>query len=151
MMKKSDFQEIIRFAMDREDESIQTYERMNQIAKTPGLKKLIDELKKEEENHKRLLKNLSQKRVEFYNIKDITDLKITDYLIQEKPGPDMDFQGLLTFAAQKEQKSVDLYSELEKRAENEEIKKLFGYLVQQEKSHKLKLEKEYDKQVLEED
>lgn len=150
-MEKSGFQEIIRFAMDREDESIQTYERLNQMTKTPGLKKLIDELKKDEENHKKLLKKVSQGEVHSYNVKDVTDLKITDYLIKEKLRPDMDFQSLLIFAAKKEQKSVDLYSELEKKVGDEELKKLFGFLVQQEKSHKLKLEKEYDKHVLEQD
>ena len=63
----------------------------------------------------------------------------------------MTFQDLLIFAAKKEQEAVDLYSNLEENAEDDELKKLFQFLVQQEKAHKLKLEKEYEEHVLEED
>jgi rubrerythrin len=63
----------------------------------------------------------------------------------------MTFQDLLIFAAKKEQEAVDLYSNLEENAEDDELKKLFQFLAQQEKAHKLKLEKEYEEHVLEED
>jgi len=44
---------------------------------------------------------------------------------------------------------VDLYSDLERKVSKKELKKLFEFLTQQEKSHKLKLEEEYEKHVLE--
>ena len=82
-------------------------------------------------------------------IKEVEDLKISDYLVEEPPSPDMNFQDLLILAAKKEQKAVDLYSDLERKVSKKELKKLFEFLIQQEKSHKLKLEEEYEKHVLE--
>jgi len=40
---------------------------------------------------------------------------------------------------------------MERKVKNKELKRLFEFLIQQEKSHKLKLEEEYEKHVLEED
>jgi rubrerythrin len=63
----------------------------------------------------------------------------------------MDFQDLLIFAAKKEQKAMELYSDLADKSKKKEQKKLFDFLAMQEKSHKLKLETEYEKHVLWED
>jgi rubrerythrin len=63
----------------------------------------------------------------------------------------MTFQDLLILAAKREQEAVLLYSGMAESVDDPELKKLFGFLIQQEKSHKLKLEKEYDEHVLEQD
>ena len=79
----------------------------------------------------------------------MTDLKISDYLVEEPPSAEMTFQDLLIFAAKKEQSAVEMYSKLAERSKSDELKKLFAFLVEQEKDHKLKLESEYEKHVLE--
>jgi rubrerythrin len=61
----------------------------------------------------------------------------------------MNFQDLLILAAKKEQKAVDLYADMERKVTETELKKLFQFLVQEEKTHKLRLEEEYEKHVLE--
>jgi rubrerythrin len=63
----------------------------------------------------------------------------------------MNFQDLLIFAAKKEKKAADLYIDLAKRSLSKEQKALFEFLAKQEKSHKLRLELEYEKHVLWED
>ena len=150
-MEFSTFEEIIDFAIKREEEAFQSYGEMINIARTPGLKKLLTELQNEEKNHKKLLQNITQEKVNSLNIKEVLDLKISDYLVEEPPHEQMNFQDLLIFAAKKEQKAVELYSELAKQAKEKDLKKLFEFLVQQEKRHKLRLEKEYEERVLEED
>jgi rubrerythrin len=122
---------------------------MIEIAETPGLKELLAELQNEERNHKKLLQGLTEEKTESLKVEDVIDLKISDYLVEEPPSAEMNFQDLLILAAKKEQKAVDLYSSLAEKAKEEEIKKLFEFLVMQEKSHKLKLEKEYETRVLE--
>ncbi len=143
------FADFIEFAIKREEEAIKAYGDIAGIAKTPGLKKLLLDLQEEERNHKKLLQDITEEKVESLEIKDIDDLKISDYLVEELPSPGMNFQDLLILAAKKEQKAVDLYSDLERKASKKEIKKLFEFLIQQEKSHKLILEEEYEKHVLE--
>ena len=148
-MELSSFQEIIDFAIKREEEAYKAYGRMMEIAETPGLRKLLSELQAEEKEHKRLLQNISKEKIGSLEIKEVEDMKISDPLQEEKPSENMNFQDLLILAAKKEQKAIDLYTSLGKKTETEELKKLFDFLVQQEKSHKLRLEDEYEKHVLE--
>ena len=150
-MKKQTFEGIVKFAIEREEDAIKAYGSMIEIAETPGLKELLAELQNEERNHKKLLQGLTEEKTESLKVEDVIDLKISDYLVEEPPSAEMNFQDLLILAAKKEQKAVDLYSSLAEKAKEEEIKKLFEFLVMQEKSHKLKLEKEYETRVLEND
>ncbi len=143
------FEDFIEFAIKREEEAIKAYGDIAGIAKTPGLKKLLLDLQEEERNHQKLLQDITKERIESLEIKEVNDLKISDYLVEEPASPDMNFQDLLILAAKKEQKAVDLYSDMESKVSEQELKKLFQFLIQQEKSHKLKLEEEYEKHVLE--
>jgi len=149
MMDLSNIENILKFAISKEEAAIAVYGKMSEKTKVPGLKNLMLELQEEEKNHKRLLEGITGPKLEAFEIKEVPDLKISDYLVKESPSEDMTFQDLLIFAAKKEQEAVELYSDLESRTDDEELKKMFRFLVQQEKTHKLKLEKEYDEHVLE--
>lgn len=145
------FHEAINFAIKREEDAIRGYGNMIEVAKTPGISKLLQELQDEERKHKKLLQELTEGKVESFRPTQVIDLKISDYLEEDTLDAEMDFQTLLIFAAKKEQSAVKLYSDLAEKAESEELRKLFEFLVEQEKSHKLKLETEYEKHALESD
>ena len=150
MKKISSYEEAVEFAIEREEEAIQAYGEMSRKVKTPGLRELLLELQKEEKNHRKLLEELSRDKIDFLESVSVPDLKISDYTVDEPTGADMSLQDLLIFAAKKEQKAADFYAELAKTSKKKKLKKLFDYLVQQEKTHKLKLETEYENHVLEE-
>lgn len=148
-MDLKNYDEIIKFAISREEAAIDAYGDMSEKAKTPGLRELLLELQGEEKNHKKLLEDITQEQIGSFKKEDVIDLKISDYLTEEPPSEDMTFQDLLILAAKKEQEAVELYTKLAGGSENEELKKLFDFLLTQEKSHKLKIESEYEKHVLE--
>lgn len=148
-MDLSNFDDILKLAISKEEAAISVYGKMSESTKIPGLKQLMLELQEEERNHKKLLEGITDQKIKAFEIKEIPDLKITDYLVEEAPSENMTFQDLLIFAAKKEQEAVDLYTNLESNAEDADLKKLFQFLIQQEKTHKLRLEKEYDEHVLE--
>lgn len=143
--------DILAFAIKKEEEAAAAYGEMLEAAETPGLKKLLKELYDEEGNHKRLLEKAARAGIEKLESTSVEDLRITDYLIAEPPHPDMSFQDLLIFAARKEGKAAELYGELTRRAARYEQRTLFDHLMRQEKTHKLRLESEYEKYVLGED
>jgi rubrerythrin len=143
------YDDIIKFAIQREEAAIKAYGDLSETAKTPGLKEMLLELQSEEKNHKKLLLNITEEQIASFSKEEVIDLKISDYLTEEPPSEDMNFQDLLIFAAKKEQDAVELYTKLRDDAESNEMKELFDFLIVQEKSHKLKLEKEYEKHVLE--
>lgn len=151
MMKISTFKEAMKFAIEREREAIKTYETLIHEVTTPGLKEMLRSLQKEEENHKRLLEELSQEDVDSFPAVDIVDLKISDSLEGKGADFQMNLQDLLIFAAKKEKEAAEFYARLAQEARVPKLKKFFEFLVLQEKSHKLKLETEYDQYIYGED
>ncbi len=150
-MEFSTFAEILQFAIKREEEAANGYAGLRKMAQDEGAKKLLLDLEEEEKNHKKILQGLTQAKMETSAAEDVQDLKISDYLVEEPLSPEMNFQELLIFAAKKEKKAAELYRDLAQKSELKEQKKLFEFLSKQEKTHKLRLELEYEKHVLWED
>ena len=149
-MDNSNFEDIIQFAIQREEDACRAYGEMSEISETPGLKELLLELQAEEKKHKELLQGITSKDIGNLETNKVIDLKISDFLTEEPPTPDMTFQDLLIFAAKKEQQAVELYTSMKAAVNSAELKKMFDFFIEQEKEHKLKLETEYEKHVLEE-
>jgi rubrerythrin len=150
-MKFGNLKSVMEFAIRREEEAAKGYGKLWQIAKDEAAKKLLADLQQEEKNHKRILQGLTTAKVRASDTQDVKDLMISDYLVEESLTPEMNFQDLLIFAAKKEKKAADLYSDLAKKSLTKEQKALFEFLAKQEKAHKLRLELEYEKHVLWED
>jgi len=77
-------------------------------------------------------------------------MHLLDPLGEERLAADMTLQDLLIFAAQKEKQAVELYDSMARTAEADGLREIFLFLAGQEREHKLKLEAEYEKQVLQE-
>jgi rubrerythrin len=150
-MKFGNLKAVMDFAIQREEEAARNYGKLCRIAKDEAAKKLLADLQHEEKNHKRILQGLTKAKVRPSATQDVKDLMISDYLVEEPLTPEMNFQDLLIFAAKKEKKAVELYSDLAKKSLTKEQKALFEFLAKQEKTHKLRLELEYEKHVLWED
>ena len=150
-MNFSNYQDIVEFAIKKEEEAIKAYGDMIEKAHLPGMKDLLEELRDDEVQHKELLEGSSKKEIHDHEIHDVQDLKISDYLVDEDLNPDISFQDLLIYAAKEEQKAIELYSDFHQKVKNPELKQLVEFLIEQEKLHKLKLETEYEKHVLQED
>ena len=143
--------DILRFAIEREEEAARSYAELAQKTGRSGLQTLLLELRAEEVHHKKLLEELVAGKSATLPGRDVPDLKISDYLIEEPLDAGSRIQDLLIFAARKEAKAVALYARLLRESSSAEHKSLFQFLVQEEKKHKLKLEQEYEQQVLQED
>jgi rubrerythrin len=147
-MEEKEFKEVITFAIRKEAEAYNLYKTYSQLVKTPGLNKLFEELAGQEQKHREILEGVQRKDVSEYKIKKIPNLKISDFVDNEEFSPDMDYASALRLAIKREEFSVRLYSLMAERTEDSELKKLFSVLVQEETKHKLRLETEYDENIL---
>jgi rubrerythrin len=143
--------DILRFAIEREEEAAQSYAEIAREAADPVVRTLLLELQSEEKNHKRLLENIADGKAAALTVREVPDLKLSDPLVEEPIGPESGFQDLLIHAARKEAQAVELYTGLRDAASAPEFRRLLAFLIQQEKTHKLRLEQEYEKQILQED
>ena len=78
----------------------------------------------------------------------IMDLKISDYTVEVKPSPKLDYQEALIIAMKKEKAAFRLYNDLAGVTGDANAKQLFLGLAQEEAKHKLRFEIEYDNQIM---
>ena len=142
--------DIIAFAIRREIEAAEGYARIAGLATTPGLRELAGELRGQEESHRRLLEGLTAETLRDLQTSFVADLHVVDALADEKLSGDMSIQDMLIFAAKKEARSISLYESLARLAGAPGPERTFLFLAGQEREHKLKIEAEYEKQVLRE-
>ena len=138
--------EILQFAIDREKEAVQFYMDLSKDATRDALKQTFKEFAQEEGRHVKLLSDISGNRdmIDSYEFKKIPDLKISDYMVEIDYKPGMPMPEILKVAMKREEKSVKLYSIMADQTSNEEAKKVFQILVQEESKHKLGLETMFD-------
>ena len=142
--------EVITFAIGREIEAADAYARWAGLARTPGLRELLLYLRDQEASHRRLLEGLTDEAIRALEPAFVPDLGIVDALADETLTGDMSFQEVLIFAARKEKQAAELYESLARTAAGTGHQQLFLFLAGQEREHKLKLEVEYEKNVLQE-
>ena len=142
--------EVITFAIGREIEAAEAYARWADMARTPGLRELLLYLRDQEVSHRRLLEGLTDEAIRALEPAFVPDLGIVDALADETLTGDMSFQEVLIFAARKEKQAAELYESLARTAAGTGHQQLFLFLAGQEREHKLKLEAEYEKNVLQE-
>ncbi|MDQ1328935.1 MAG: hypothetical protein QG641_2221 [Candidatus Poribacteria bacterium] len=147
---ESKYEDIISFAMQWEEDSANLYKEMIKLTKNPNVKAMFEEFEAEEEGHKAIIDKLSKNKVTDLQLQNVTDLKISDYLIDMTFRPDMDYQDILIIAMKREEKAVKMYTDMLAKVKDSEAQKLIQFLIQEEAKHKLRLETEYDENVLEE-
>lgn len=138
----------IEFAIEKEREAVDFYTQCSKLTTRSGMKKAFLEMADEEKRHVKMLENFKQEKLDSVKIKNTPDLKIGDYLVDMKFDPSMSYNELLILAMKREEASHNLYTNLLQGTEDENIKRLFQMLAQEELKHKNRLEKEYDDFVL---
>ena len=152
MGMQSTYNEIIAFAIDKEQEAVDLYSDLANRAQSPSGKILFKELADMETGHKTKLQKLDMAYFSSQELKSPEDLKIADYLVDVELAPDSTYQDIVLFAAKREKAAFDLYSDLARIYTSiPAVKKIFDVLAQEEAYHKLKLEREYDEVVYKED
>ena len=144
----STYQEIIQFAIDKEKDDQTFYRSAAKLSQYPGIPSLFLELAAEEEKHQQLLEELPDPSTLPERSTPVPDLKISDYLVDQKFHKDMKYQDVMILAMKNEEKSLKFYRAWEARAEDPNQKKLFSYLGDQEAQHKYRLESIYDEKIL---
>jgi rubrerythrin len=144
---KETFEDAIRGAIRKEADAAAFYRMAGERVQS-GISKVFKEMAEEEEKHKRLLENLDWDKVEEYQLQEVPDLKIADFLTDVPFDKDMTYQDALRMAIKNEEQSQHLYRmSAQQFKDDPRLEKLFKMLAQEEAKHKLKLEEMYDDEV----
>ena len=148
-MNLTSLNEVLKFAVRKEADAAAFY-RMAADRSNPGVKKAFEELAKEEDGHKKRLETLDLKKMEQAEVKETRGLGLTETFVDIPFRSDMSYAELLRMAMKNEEASRALYSSAAQAVSEPGLKKILLALAQEESHHKEKLEKMYDKDVLQE-
>lgn len=137
---------ILAFAIDKENEAVDFYMDLSTKETFKSIKETFVNFANEEKKHANLLKGIAENndRIDEYELKDIPDLKISDYMVETEYQEGMFMQDILRLAMKREENAVKLYQDLGTQVGNAKFQKVFQMLAQEEQKHKLALESMYD-------
>ncbi len=140
--------DILDYAIEREQEASDFYMSMAAIAKHRHMAEVFEGFAREEAAHKARLESIKVKDLFDSNPRTIKDLQIGDYLVADEPNEDTDYQSALILAMKKEKAAYRLYSDLAALTTDPAVQNVFARLAQEEARHKLRFEVEYDDHIL---
>jgi rubrerythrin len=150
MQQWKTIEEVLDFAINSEEEAAQFYTQLAERVKKPWMRAIFEGFVREEQGHKAKLAAVKEGRGALPAPAKVQDLKIGDYLVDQKPDPELDYQQALILAMKKEKAAFRLYSDLAGIAQDESLRQTFQALAQEEAKHKLRFEIEYDDNILKE-
>ncbi len=143
-----DLNEMIDFAIEKEEEAADFYASAARQEDMAGSRKMFEEFASEELKHKKMLEDFKKGSVDdsvkAYKLKWITDIKRSDYMVDVEYHHGMNYREILHLAMKREEKALAFYNFLLANTEDETIRKLLKILCQEEARHKLALETMYD-------
>ncbi len=139
-------EEILKFAIEKEQEAAAFYDEVAQQESFSGAKKTFQEFAAEERKHQAMLEDFegSKEKMTAYKLKWVPDIKRSDYTVEMKYEKGMHYADILRLAMKREEKALALYNELQRKTDIEEYIRLFKILAQEEAKHKQFLETTYD-------
>ena len=136
--------DILDYAIEKEIEAYNFYISLAEKNSSQSIKQLFTSFAGEEDGHRKKLESAKAGKMLSLSKTEITNLKVTDYLVDIEETENMNYQDALILAAKKEKAAFMLYTDLAESVDDDEMKTFFEILAQEEAKHKLRFEIEYD-------
>lgn len=141
-------QHALDFALAKEREAESFYKTWAETVTDSGVKELLIGLGAAERGHIEMLLHITPEDLITRADEPIEDLGLVQYLVDVQADPEMTLQEAMILAMKREEVSIALYERLSEFSG--EASALFRGLAAEERRHKLRLETEYDEEVLRE-
>ena len=147
-MKFESVDQILDFAIEKEEDAAQFYTDLAAKMNKPHMKKVFVDFALEEKSHKAKLQLVKSGQLQLSKPEEIMNLKLAEVVSDVDLEGDFDYQKALIAAMKNEKASYKLYTDLAGLADDETTKNTFLNLAQEEAKHKLRFEIEYDEEIL---
>ena len=140
MLKLETTEDIINFAIAREQHAYELYKSMAKREVYSGVAQFCEQLAAEELGHK-------QKLQQDFMISGQTasQMDVSEYVVHnEQKTIFMDYQEFLTFAVKKEEMAIKFYKKMAEEATNAQCRDVFLALIEEENEHKDVLQKKLE-------
>jgi len=152
-MKFNSIDEILDFAIDKEEEAADFYSNLADKMEYEHMKEVFNQFTLEEREHKRKLIDVKEGKKMLSAEEKVIDLKIGENLVEVKLNANkfnLTYQQALIIAMKAEKAAYRLYLKLAHTTDDMRLKNLFEGLANEEAKHKLRFEIEYDDNIFQE-
>jgi len=144
MGKVDSDQEILEFAIFRENEAYNFYLALASRVADDNIRMVFEDLANEELEHKEKLELEIMKMGKTISTELEPPRPASEYIITDDPSPlDMDYKDALLLAIEKEDAAFRIYVNLVSTVHDEHSREVLLMLAQEEVKHKLRFEAEY--------
>lgn len=143
--------EALKIAIKEEIKAYTLYTNTSKKIKGAATKAMLTELAEQEKGHQRFLESFIAKDELTELGDDIPkhSLGISEFLVASKElEEDATPQEVMIFAIKEEEKAQKFYLDMKEKFAGTEAETLFHRLAEEEKGHKIKLEEEYEKEIM---
>ena len=148
-MELTTIEDILDYAISNEEKAAALYHELAKKVERPGMREAFLHFAKEEEGHKARLLKIKEGEIPVVDDQKVSNLGITEQLVNPEPTPQMTYQEALLFAMKAEKAAFVLYTKLAEMTSDAGLQRIFRNLAQEEAKHKLRFEIEYDDHILE--
>jgi rubrerythrin len=140
--------EVIKFAIEREETAYNLYKRAEELSTTIAAKKMFAELAAEEATHRDVFSKIDVNKAENHKLCTLPEASIAKYLTDVPFRADMTYPEILTFALKTEESAYQLYKAAAGMTDDPKLQKVLMNFADVELGHRRKLEVIYEERVL---
>ncbi|MDP6923498.1 MAG: ferritin family protein [Candidatus Scalindua sp.] len=143
-MQNENIESILKKAAAKEEGTYLLYKNAADKMTDLQTKSTLNTFAEEELKHKQVIENFNAEMLEELKVEAVETSRqgITEFLTDtdEGLGEQPDFKDVLVYAAKREKKAYEFYSNMSEHVEDADLKKLFVWLAQEETKHKEDIE-----------
>jgi rubrerythrin len=140
--------DVIKFAVEREDTAYKLYKRAAELSTNISSKKMFEELALEEATHKDVFVKIDEDKAESHKLCTLPESSIAKYLADIPFRADLTYSEILAFALKTEENAYQLYKAAAGMTEDPKLQKVLMNFADVELGHRRKIEAIYEERVL---
>jgi rubrerythrin len=147
-MKFVTLDEVVKFAIEREDTAYRLYKRASELSTSIAAKKMFEELAQEEATHKDVFIKIDADKAESHKLCTIPESSIAKYLADVPFRADLTYSEILAYALKTEENAYQLYKSAAGMTEDPKLQKVLMNFADVELGHRRRIEAIYEERVL---
>lgn len=140
--------DLIKFAVEREDTAYKLYKRAAELSTSISSKKMFEELAQEEATHKDVFVKIDGDKAESHKLCTLPEASIAKYLTDVPFRPDMSYSQIIASALKTEENAYQLYKAAAGMTDDPKLQKVLMNFADVELGHRRRLEAMYEERVL---
>jgi len=140
--------DVIKFAIEREDTAYNLYKRAAELSTSISSRKMFEELAEEEATHKDVFSKIDEDKADQHKLCTLPESSIAKYLADIPFRADLTYSEILAFALKTEENAYQLYKAAAGMTDDPKLQKVLMNFADVELGHRRRLELIYEEQVL---